>query len=62
MNSQQKVQANSTNLINKRNELADINSRIATAESAGFGDPENEKKIADLKAQSQTLNAEIGMQ
>lgn len=60
MNSQQKVQANSTNLINKRNELADINSRIATAESAGFGDPENEKKIADLKAQSQTLNAEIG--
>ena len=60
MNSQQKVQANSANLISKRNELADVNSRLATAESASFGDPENEKKISDLKVQAQRLNEEIG--
>jgi succinoglycan biosynthesis transport protein ExoP len=60
LNSQQKSQLTSTNLIDKRNRLADINARIATAESANAGDASNKQDLDDLKSQSKKLNEEIG--
>ncbi|MCX6245245.1 MAG: Wzz/FepE/Etk N-terminal domain-containing protein [Bacteroidetes bacterium] len=60
MNSQQKSQLTSTNLIEKRNQLADINARIATAKSMGTGGTTGNQDLESLKDQAKKLNEEIG--
>lgn len=60
LNSQQKAQLTSTNLLEKRNLLADINARIATAESQGTSDEASRQELAHLKDQARQLNEEIG--
>ena len=58
LSAQQRSQLSSSNLLEKRNQLADINSRIATAETSGSG-VDNEAEISDLKDQARQLNDDI---
>jgi succinoglycan biosynthesis transport protein ExoP len=57
LSAQQKTQLSSTNLLEKRNQLADINTRIATAETSSSSD--NDQDIENLKLQAKQLNDEI---
>ncbi len=55
--SQKKVQQKSGDLIQKRNELADINARLSTAEITGAGDS---TIVQSLKSRSAQLKDQIG--
>jgi uncharacterized protein involved in exopolysaccharide biosynthesis/cellulose biosynthesis protein BcsQ len=56
----QKIQDQNKILIGKRNQLAMINAKIATAEMSGTGDSASRENIASLKSQADQLNGEIG--
>jgi uncharacterized protein involved in exopolysaccharide biosynthesis len=56
---QQDVQQKSASLIEKRNQLADINSRLATAGSGGNSGSQDGQDIAALRVQAETLKKEI---
>lgn len=55
--SQKKVQEQSSELIKKRNELADINARLSTADITGTGDSST---ISSLKNRANQLRDQIG--
>jgi uncharacterized protein involved in exopolysaccharide biosynthesis len=57
--SQQKIQLKSAPIIEKRNQLSQINTKIATAETIGYGNPLNSKELPILKAQAEKLKEEI---
>jgi uncharacterized protein involved in exopolysaccharide biosynthesis/cellulose biosynthesis protein BcsQ len=59
INAQQDVQQKSANLIDKRNQLADINARLATAESSGNSNTRDDGEVSALKMQAETLKQEI---
>lgn len=56
---QQMIQLNSSGVINTRNELADVNEKIATIESIDFKDPINSRELVDLKKKAETLKDEL---
>jgi polysaccharide biosynthesis transport protein len=58
INAQSDLQLKSATLIDKRNQLADINSRLATAES-GDNRAKEGQDVANLRAQAETLKTEI---
>lgn len=58
---QKQVQLSSNNIIDKRNQLSEINARIATAETIEFGKNTDEKKISELKQSAERLKEEITM-
>jgi uncharacterized protein involved in exopolysaccharide biosynthesis len=57
--SQQKIQLKSAPIIEKRNQLSQINTKIATAETIGYANPTNSKELPILKAQAEKLKDEI---
>jgi uncharacterized protein involved in exopolysaccharide biosynthesis len=59
LNAQQDLQQKSAILIDKRNQLAEINAKIATAETGGISNSENSQGINTLKSQAATLRSEI---
>ncbi|MCX6252599.1 MAG: hypothetical protein NTX61_17845 [Bacteroidetes bacterium] len=56
---QQQVQLNNTRIIDKRNQLADINFKIANAEIGGARDSITSLTLGKLKLQAETLKDEI---
>ncbi len=56
---QQQIQLNSTNLLEKKNQLGDLNYRIASAETKGTPDSKDKQNLADLKAGAENLKSEI---
>jgi uncharacterized protein involved in exopolysaccharide biosynthesis/Mrp family chromosome partitioning ATPase len=59
INAQQEVQQKSANLIEKRNQLADINARLATAGTGNNSNSQDGQDITGLKTQAETLKREI---
>ena len=59
LQSQGHIQIRSTSIINKRNELADINTRIITAETMGSGDTVNLHELSRMKGAAEKLKEEI---
>ena len=59
MNAKQDLQQKSAALIDKRNQLAEINIRLSTAESSGDSDSENGDDVASLKVKAEGLRNEI---
>ena len=56
---QKQVQLSSTSIIDKRNQLSEINSKIATAETMEFGKTIDEEHISELKQSAEKLKEEI---
>jgi len=56
---QQQIQLNSTDLLEKKNQLGDLNYRIASAETKGTSDSKDKQNLADLKATAENLKVEI---
>lgn len=56
---QKQVQLSSNNIIDKRNQLSEINSKIATAEIMEFGKTFDEKQISALKQSAEKLKEDI---
>ena len=59
LNAQQNLQQKSAQLIDKRNQLAEVNAKLATAESSGISGSQNEQGIAGLRSQAEGLRSEI---
>lgn len=55
----QQIQLTSASIIEKRNQLGDINSKIAMAETIGYGDSINEKELVQLKVRADKLKDEM---
>lgn len=58
MNAQQDLQQKSAKLIEKRNELAEINTRLATVGN-GDANSQDSQDVINLKAQAETLKSDI---
>jgi len=56
---QKQVHLSSNTIIDKRNQLSEINSKIATAETMEFGKTIDEKQISALKQSAEKLKEEI---
>lgn len=61
MNARQDLQKKSAVLIDKRNQLAEINIRLSTAESGGGTNAKDDQDVASLKTQAETLKNEISV-
>lgn len=59
LNNQQKIQLRSSNIIEQRNKLGEINYKITVAETMSSADTLNLQKLADLKFQAEKLKDEI---
>ena len=59
LGNQQQVQLRSASIIEKRNQLSDINSKIATAEIISFGKVVDDEQLAELKQSAENLKDEI---
>ena len=59
LGNQQKIQLNNTSIIEKRNQLSEINSKIATYEANGFGDSINDQALVNLKIKADKLKEEL---
>jgi uncharacterized protein involved in exopolysaccharide biosynthesis/LysM repeat protein len=57
--SQQKIQLKSAPILEKRNLLSQINTKIATAETIGYGNTANSKELPLLKIKAEKLKEEI---
>lgn len=57
LNLQQQIQLKSTNILDKKNQLGDLNYRIASAEVSA--DSKDSQNLAQLKAQAESLKSEI---
>ena len=58
LGNQQQIQLSNTSIIEKRNQLGEINAKIATAETVGFGDSIDEKSLVKLKLKAEKLKEE----
>jgi uncharacterized protein involved in exopolysaccharide biosynthesis len=56
---QQQVQLKSSTIIEKRNQLSEINSRLASAEIMGDGKDVSDAQLTDMKKAAETLKEEI---
>jgi uncharacterized protein involved in exopolysaccharide biosynthesis len=61
INAQAEVQQKSADLIEKRNQLAEINSKLATAGTGNNSNSQDNQDIATLKAKAETLKKEISV-
>ena len=59
LGSQKGIQLSSSNIIDKRNQLGELNYKIASAELMGNPDSKDASKLADLKIQAEKLKSEI---
>ena len=59
LNIQQQIQLKSFKIVEKRNQLGELNYKITSAETLGSADTLNQPQLADLKFQSEQLKAEI---
>ena len=59
LGSQQQIQLSSTKIIDKRNELGELNYKIASIEIVGGREPKDVSKLTELKLQADKLKAEI---
>ncbi|MFZ4520408.1 MAG: GumC family protein [Bacteroidales bacterium] len=59
LGNQQQIQLSSASIIEKRNQLGDINSKIAMAETIGFGDSIDDKSLVQLKIRADKLKEEM---
>jgi uncharacterized protein involved in exopolysaccharide biosynthesis len=59
LGSQQQNQLKSSDVIDKRNQLGDLNYQITSAETMGSSDPASAQKLAALKKQAEKLKNEI---
>ncbi len=59
LESQQKIQLKSAPIVEKRNQLSLINTKIATAETIGYGNTSDGQNLASLKAEAERLKEEI---
>ena len=59
LDNQQKIQLKSAPIIEKRNQLSLINSKIVTAETIGYGNTIDGQNLAVLKAQAEKLKEEL---
>ncbi len=59
LGNQQQIQLSNTSIIEKRNQLGEINAKIATAETVGFGDSIDEKSLVKLKLKAEKLKEEM---
>jgi polysaccharide biosynthesis transport protein len=59
LGNQQHIQLGSSSLVEKRNQLGDIDARIATAEIINYGKTVDDAKLAKLKQDSERLKEEI---
>lgn len=59
LGAQQQINLKSTSIIEKRNFLSDINSKIAAAETIGYGKAVNDEQLAMLKTEAEKLKDEI---
>jgi uncharacterized protein involved in exopolysaccharide biosynthesis len=59
MNAQQDLQQKSASLIEKRNQLAEINTRLATIESGDNSNSQDNQDVITLKTQAEILKKEI---
>jgi len=59
LGTQQQVQLKSTSIIEKRNQLSEINAKIATAETIGFGKVADDEQLIKLKRTSELLKEDI---
>jgi len=59
LDNQQKVQLQSAPIIEKRNQLSLLNTKIVTAETIGYGNTIDGQNLALLKAQSEKLKQEL---
>ena len=60
MNAQQDLQQKSASLIEKRNQLAEINTKLATVET-GNGNSQDNQVVINLKSQAESLKNEISV-
>jgi len=56
---QQQVQLKSSAILDKRNKLSAVNSKIATAETLGYGNPVADGQLVKLKTEAEKLKDEI---
>ncbi|MEI6899303.1 MAG: hypothetical protein WCL00_05455, partial [Bacteroidota bacterium] len=56
---QQKIQLKSSTLLDMKNQLGELNYKIASAETTGSGSAKDNQKLVDLKAQAEKLKDEI---
>ena len=61
LNNQQKVQLNSAQIVDQRNRLAEINTKIADIEIIGSADSMNLPKLARLKSEATALKTKISL-
>ncbi|NEW81803.1 MAG: LysM peptidoglycan-binding domain-containing protein [Mariniphaga sp.] len=59
LESQQKIQLKSAPIVEKRNQLSQINTKIATAETIGYSNTSDGQNLASLKAEAERLKEEI---
>lgn len=59
MGLQQQIQLNSGSIIQKRNELSDVNEKIAAIESVSIKDPINSQELSRLKKKAEGLKEDI---
>jgi len=59
LESQQKIQLKSAPIVEKRNQLSLVNTKIATAETIGYGNTSDGQNLASLKAEAERLKEEI---
>jgi len=59
LGTQQQMQLKNSDVIDKRNQLGDLNYQITSIETMGASDPGNAQKLANLKKQAEKLKGEI---
>lgn len=59
LGNQQLIQLKSSDIIEKRNQLGEINFKISQAETVGMSTDKNTSRLADLKVQAEKLKDEI---
>ncbi len=59
LGNQRQILLNNSNIIEKRNQLVDLNYKIASAETVGLGETIDQKKLADMKARANRLKDDI---
>ncbi|MCX6222729.1 MAG: LysM peptidoglycan-binding domain-containing protein [Bacteroidia bacterium] len=59
LGNQHQILLNNSNIIEKRNQLVDLNYKIASAETVGMGETIDQKKLVDMKARANKLKDDI---
>lgn len=59
LGNQRQILLNNSNIIDKRNQLVDLNYKIASAETVGLGETKDQKKLGDMKARANKLKDDI---